>query len=131
EYQDINQAKLNIGFRTYTRGLDPDYVALQVLNGMLGGYPHSLLFKNVREKNSLCYYITSTLDRAKGAMYIYSGIAPQDYKKALDLTLEQLETIKKGEFTEELLVNTKNAMINDLLEMNDSPSRILTNDFTS
>ena len=131
EYQDINQAKLNIGLRTNTRGLDDDYDALRVCNGILGSYPHSLLFKNVREKHSLCYYIASTLDRAKGAMYIYAGIAPTDYQKALDLTLEQIEAIKKGDFTNEMLENTKNAIINDLLSMNDSPTQVLVNDFTS
>ena len=131
EYQDINQAKLNVGFRTYTRGLDQDYDALLVLNGILGGHPNSLLFKNVREKHSLCYYISSTLDRAKGALYIYAGIAPTDFNKALDLTLEQVDVIKRGEFSEELLTNIKNAIINDFREMNDSPSEILANDFSS
>lgn len=131
EYQDINQAKLNIGFRTYTRGLDEDYDALIVLNGILGGHPNSLLFKVVREKHSLCYYISSTVDRAKGALYIYAGIAPTDYQKAVDLTLEQVEVIKRGEFSEELFNNIKNAIINDYREMNDSPSSILANDSSS
>lgn len=131
EYQDINQAKLNLGLRTYTRGMDEDYDALVVLNGILGGYPHSLLFKQVREKNSLCYYISSTIDRAKGGMVIYAGIEHSDYQKALDLTLEQIEVIKKGDFTEEILTNTKNHLINDLLELNDNPSAILATDFAS
>ena len=64
-------------------------------------------------------------------MYIYAGIAPTDYQKALDLTLEQIEAIKKGDFTNEMLENTKNAIINDLLSMNDSPTQVLVNDFTS
>lgn len=131
EYQDIHQAKLNIGLRTYTRGLDADYPALLVMNGMLGGYAHSLLFKNVREKHSLCYYISSTIDRAKGAMFIYAGIAPNDYQKAVDLTFEQIETIKNGEFDEDLLVNTKNQLVNDLLKQNDNPSAIIATDFAS
>jgi predicted Zn-dependent peptidase len=131
EYQDVSQAKLNIGLRTATRGTDSDYYAMLVLNGMLGGYPHSLLFKNVREKHSLCYYISSTIDRAKGAMFIYAGIEHSDYQKAVDLTLEQIELLKAGEYSQELLDNTKNALINDLLEMNDSPSAILSTDFAS
>jgi predicted Zn-dependent peptidase len=131
EHQEVSQAKLNIGLRTHTRGTDPDYYAMLVLNGILGSYPHSLLFKNVREKHSLCYYISSTIDRAKGAMFIYAGIEHSDYKKALDLTLEQIQVLKDGQFSEEILTNTKNALINDMLEMNDSPSAILATDFAS
>lgn len=131
ETQDIAQAKLNIGLRTHTRGLEPDYDDLLVLNGILGGYPHSLLFKRVREEHSLCYYIASTIDRAKGAMFIYAGIAPKDYELAKNLTLEQIDAIKKGEFSDEILENTKNALINDLLEMNDDPNAVLATYFGS
>jgi len=131
EYQEVSQGKLNIGFRTHVRGTDEDYYALLVMNGILGSYPHSLLFKNVREKHSLCYYISSTIDRAKGVMFIYAGVEHSDFKKARDLSLDQLEMLKSGNFDDEQLDNTKNALINDLLEMNDSPSAVLATDFAS
>lgn len=131
EAQEVSQGKLNLGFRTYTRGTDPDYYPMLITNGILGAYPHSLLFRNVREKHSLCYYISSTIDKAKGAMFIYAGVEPSDYQKALDITLQQIEDLKNGKFDEELLENTKNALVNDLLEMNDSPSSLLAADFSS
>src|SRR5690625_7611044 len=56
EKQDIQQAKLHLGYRTNSTYQDDDYHALQVFNGVFGGFPSSKLFINVREKNSLAYY---------------------------------------------------------------------------
>ncbi len=121
EVKDVTQAKLNIGFRTNITGLDADYYPLLVLNGLLGVYPHSLLFRNVREKESLCYYISSTIDKGKGIMVIFAGIDKNDYQKAYELILKQLEMLKKGEFSEQDLENTKKAYINDIRQIIDNP----------
>ena len=53
ETQPVQQAKLHIGYRTNTTYQDDDYFALQVFNGLFGGFPSSKLFINVREKNPL------------------------------------------------------------------------------
>ena len=50
EVKDVSQAKLNIGYRTNTTGNDDDYYALMLMNAILGLYPNSLLFRNVREE---------------------------------------------------------------------------------
>src|SRR5690606_27184035 len=56
EREDVLQGKLNIGYRTNITYGDEDYFALQVFNGLFGGFPHSKLFMNVRERASLAYY---------------------------------------------------------------------------
>ena len=61
EPQDVKQGKLNIGYRTNVFYGDKDYYALQVFNGIFGGFSHSKLFINVREKESLAYYVASRL----------------------------------------------------------------------
>lgn len=48
--EDVKQGKLNIGYRTSITYTDQDYPALQVFNGLFGGFSHSKLFINVREK---------------------------------------------------------------------------------
>lgn len=50
EKQKVQQAKLHIGYRTNTTYQDDAYFALQVFNGLFGGFPSSKLFINVREK---------------------------------------------------------------------------------
>lgn len=130
ETQNINQAKLNIGLRTYTRGLDNDYPALVIMNAMFGLYPHSLLFKNVREKESLCYYISSNIDKAKGVMVIYAGINQSDYDKVVDIIFKQLDIIKNGQFEDDLIKSSRKALINDLLESSDNPLTILASEYS-
>ncbi len=48
--------------------------ALQVFNGIFGGFPHSKLFMNVREKEHLAYYASSSIDTFRGFMTVQTGI---------------------------------------------------------
>ncbi|MEF3328472.1 EF-P 5-aminopentanol modification-associated protein YfmF [Oceanobacillus sp. M60] len=116
EEDQIQQAKLNIGYRTNILYRDEKYPALQVFNGMFGGFPSSKLFINVREKNSLAYYAVSRVESHKGLLFVMSGIAPEDYEKALAIIREQKEAMQNGDFTEEELEETKLLIINQLKE---------------
>ncbi|WP_040980217.1 EF-P 5-aminopentanol modification-associated protein YfmF [Oceanobacillus jeddahense] len=116
EKDQIQQAKLNIGYRTNILYRDEKYPALQVFNGMFGGFPSSKLFINVREKNSLAYYAVSRVESHKGLLFVMSGIAPEDYEKALAIIREQMEAMQNGDFTEEELEETKLLIINQLKE---------------
>ncbi|MDY0396421.1 pitrilysin family protein [Virgibacillus halophilus] len=121
EKQQIQQAKLHIGYRTQIVFADADYPALHVFNGLLGGFPSSKLFLNVREKNSLAYYAASRMESHKGLLFIFSGIAPADYTKARQIIEEQMTAMKKGDFTDDEMDKTKELIINQLLETMDNP----------
>ncbi|MFD0825364.1 EF-P 5-aminopentanol modification-associated protein YfmF [Neobacillus sp. M.A.Huq-85] len=120
EKQDVKQGKLNIGYRTNVRYGDPDYFALQVFNGIFGGFSHSKLFINVREKASLAYYAASRLESHKGLMIVVSGIDLKNYDQAVGIIHEQMEAMKKGDFTEEELNQTKAVIQNQMLETIDT-----------
>lgn len=128
EEQDIAQGKLNIGYRTYTRIGDKDYLPLLVFNAMFGGYAHSKLFINVREKESLCYYCASRLDNYKGVMYVYSGIESQNYEKALKIIDEQLKDMMSGNFTDKEMNLAKKSLINSKLESMDQASGMMAHE---
>ncbi|WP_047984821.1 EF-P 5-aminopentanol modification-associated protein YfmF [Ornithinibacillus californiensis] len=123
--QNVQQAKLHIGYRTNVQYQDENYPALQVFNGILGGFPSSKLFINVREKNSLAYYASSRLESHKGLLLVFSGIAPKDYDKARDIMQQQMTSMKDGQITEEELNETKELIINQLLETLDHPQGII------
>jgi predicted Zn-dependent peptidase len=125
EEQDVKQGKLNIGYRTNIVYGDPDYFALQVFNGIFGGFSHSKLFINVREKASLAYYAASRLESHKGLMMVMSGIDLKNYDQAVGIIHEQLEAMKKGDFTDQELEQTKAVIQNQILETIDT-SRGLT-----
>lgn len=125
EEQDINQGKLNIGYRTFTTFNDNDYSALQVFNGIFGGYSHSKLFLNVREKESLAYYAASRMESHKGILVVMSGIDSINYDKAVKIINEQMNKMKQGDFTESELNQTKIMLKNQILEAMDDPRGIM------
>ena len=116
EKQDVKQGKLNIGFRTNVLYGDSEYFALQLFNGLFGGFSHSKLFINVREKASLAYYASSRLESHKGLLIVMSGIENKNYKQAVDIIKEQFALMQQGDFTEEELQQTKAVVKNQLLE---------------
>lgn len=129
EQLDVNQGKLNMGLRTSITYKDDRYASALMYNGILGGYPHSKLFVNVREKESLAYYASSRYDGHKGIGTIQSGIETQNYSKAVDIIRRQLDELKAGNISDLELSQTK-AMIRNLLsELQDSAFELISFDF--
>ncbi|MGF9965488.1 EF-P 5-aminopentanol modification-associated protein YfmF [Bacillus rhizoplanae] len=121
EKQELKQSKLNIGYRTYITYRDEDYFALQLFNGLFGGFSHSKLFVNVREKNSLAYYAASRYESHKGLLFVMSGIEGKNYEKAVTIIKEQMTAMQKGDFTDEEIMQTKSVIKNQILETIDTP----------
>jgi predicted Zn-dependent peptidase len=120
EEQDVKQGKLNVGYRTNITYQDPEYYALQVFNGIFGGFSHSKLFINVREKASLAYYAASRLESHKGLLMVMSGVDAKNYQQAITIIKEQMIAMKNGEFTDKELEQTKAVLTNQLLETIDT-----------
>ncbi|HET6872836.1 MAG TPA: pitrilysin family protein [Sporolactobacillaceae bacterium] len=125
EQQDVEQGKLNIGYRTNIVMGDPDYYASQVFNGLFGGYAHSKLFMNVREKESLAYYCSSRTESYKGLLIVMSGIEFENYDKAVAIIDEQLEKMRQGDFTDLEIKQTKALLVNGILEGLDNPFSLI------
>ena len=118
---DITQGKLVMGYRTNIDFKDTDkYYSLIVGSNVLGGGPHSKMFINIREKESLCYYIYSAVEKYKGIMFISSGIEFQNYEKTVELVKKQILSMKNGEISEEELQSSKKALINSIRSVGDS-----------
>lgn len=130
EVQTIQQAKLNLAYDTGIYYMAKNYYALQVFNGIFGGFPSSKLFRNVREKESLAYYASSSIDSIRGGLYVRSGIDKNEADRVIDLINEQIEAIKAGDFDDETLVQTKEQLKNGLRQSEDSPSRLINSAYT-
>ncbi|WP_370297646.1 EF-P 5-aminopentanol modification-associated protein YfmF [Ammoniphilus sp. YIM 78166] len=120
EHMEVGQGKLNIGCRTHTTLVDDDYEALLMYNGILGGFPHSKLFVNVREKASLAYYAVSRLESQKGILMLMSGVEIEKYEQAVSIMKEQLQQLKDGIISEQEMSQTKATLKNQLLEIQDN-----------
>jgi len=122
ERRAVKQGKLSLGYRTGITYGDEDYYPLLFYNGILGGFPHSKLFQNVREKASLAYYASSNVVKHKGILFITSGIEEKNYSRALEIILEQVGAIARGEISEDEMENTRMGLRNQLLIQEDNPS---------
>ena len=100
ERMDIAQGKLALGFSSRMHGGDAQTMALLVMCDMFGGGPYSKLFSNVREKMSLCYYCSASSVRSKGLITVDSGVEAPNAERAYEAILDQLESVKRGDFTD-------------------------------
>lgn len=124
EVMPLEQAKLNIGLKL--NDLTPfemKYVC-NMYSYILGGGANSKLFKNVREKNSLCYYINCSYRPVANLMVITAGINKEQFKKCTNLIKRELSNMAKGNFSEENLNEAKTTYLSALEEIMDSPASI-------
>ncbi|MBQ5590068.1 MAG: insulinase family protein [Clostridia bacterium] len=119
EQMDVTQGKLCLGFAIDSDNTLNDYIVSQVFVNLYGGAPFSKLFVNVREKQSLCYYCAARLDYKKSTFMVDSGILEENKNKAYDGILEQLEEMKKGNFTDDDINASKMALSDTVVAISD------------
>ena len=117
EPMDVAQSKLVMVFKCPKQNNE----AFRLFSAVFGGTPFSLLFTNVREKESLCYYCASRVVNGKDALIVDSGVELANAQRTREAILEQLSAMQKGEFTEELLDSAKLAMVGALGAIGDTP----------
>ena len=120
EALDVTQGKLGMGFSC---GSD-DMPALLMGNTLFGGSSNSKLFLNVREKLSLCYYASSLYHRQKGLITVSSGIEFQNYQRAYDEIMAQLEAVQKGELEDWELEGARSTLLNSYATVGDSQGKL-------
>lgn len=124
ERLDVAQGKLTMGFRTGgITSASPQYPALVLCNALFGGTTTAKLFLNVREKLSLCYYASSSVDRYKGVLLVSSGVEFADKQKAENEILAQLDACRRGEFEPWEIEGARRYTVSSLLTILDSQSR--------
>ena len=125
EKQNINQAKLMMGFRTKVNSKDKLYPALLVFNAMYGGTFQSDLNRVVREEHSLCYTIASQIIPDIKLLIVSAGIDSNNYKLTKELVLKELDEYKTGKINQENMKIAKESLISELNEVEDSPNGII------
>jgi len=129
EEDNVNQTQLTIlcslnDLTDYER----KYV-IRVYNELLGGSSNSILFDNVREKNSYAYYVNADTKSYDNIMIIYSGIEPGNSEEVLKLIKKCMNDVMHGKISEENLNNAKETLVGGIKASFDSPSGIINNYF--
>lgn len=126
EKSDFKQSKFFVACKfDKLTDFEAKYVSV-LYSYILGGGPSSNLFTVVREKNSLCYYISSSFRMIYSLLIITAGINSKDFKKCLRLVKQELKNMQLGKFSDEKLEEAKITFLNSVKELKDSPTNILT-----
>ena len=125
ESMDVMQGKLVIGLNINIDNEKDKYIVL-MYNNILGGSATSKMFQNIREKEHLAYVANSMYFRHKNAIFINCGIEIENYDKTLNLTKQQLDDMKKGNFTEEDINNSKKGIIATIKGIEDEQDTMIT-----
>lgn len=125
ETDDVDQAKLNMGFTLPAKYGDPEYFAMIVFNVMFGGDPSSVLFNEVREKQSLAYSIHSQIDAKNGFLFVLSGVSTDKYEIAKETIVSEFEKFQQGDFEEEKLALAKKVILSQRQESYDRAKSII------
>ena len=131
EQRDVHQSIVELAYHFSSQYGDSGHLPLIVLNGLLGGFAHSKLFVNVREKESLAYTISSHFDIFSGLMRIYAGIDRANRTKTIALINRQILDLKRGHFTDEELEQTKNMLKNSILLAQDRQNTLIERAYMS
>lgn len=125
ENKNINQSILILGSKLKDiTEFERKYV-LVLYNYILGGSADSKLFKEVREKNSLCYSISSTHSGIANLEFISAGIDKENYDKAVELIKAEIKNMEDGNFTEEDIKQAKITFLASLKEIEDTANGII------
>lgn len=125
EQKKLEQSTLLLGYKIEPMTEREKMYVSYVFSYILGGGPDSKLFKNVREKNSLCYSIHSSIYGISDLMVIKAGINAKDSTKAIKLIKEQVKKMQKGEFDLEEMEKAKITYLASLKGLEDNPASIV------
>lgn len=103
---------------------------IKLYNELLGGSSSSMLFENVREKNSYCYYINSSVKAYDNIIIITSGVEKTNIDKTIKLTKKILKNITEGKIKEEIITSSKNTIISSIKSSTDEPMGIINTEFS-
>lgn len=101
-----------------------DRYAYSLLSLILGGMTTSRCFQNIREKQSLCYYCSTSGNRGKRALNVYAGVEPANVEKTKQAVLAEIRDICENGVTEEELKAAKLESLNSLTSLSDSPTAL-------
>ena len=98
---------------------------LILANLILGGGVDSKLFKDVREKNSLCYTVRSFSNKLDSLLVITAGIDKNNYSKTVEVITRILNDLKKGKFTDNDIEIAKEFYYTSIEELEEDEYRII------
>jgi predicted Zn-dependent peptidase len=108
EKRELEQVHLCLGSRGFAQQRNERYAAA-LFNTILGGGMSSRLFQRIREKEGLVYTVMSYHNGYLNGGYqaVYAACAPRNLRRVLNLTLDEMRSIKQNGATPQELSAAK------------------------
>ncbi|WEV45142.1 pitrilysin family protein [Streptococcaceae bacterium ESL0687] len=129
EDKPANQSIIEFAYNLPVYFGDSLYMALLVYNGLLGAFAHSKLFMNVREKEGLAYYASSSIDSYRGFLRIKAGIEASKKDRVIFLVDQEVEAMRLGDFSQDDLEQTKKMLETSYKLAQDSAGNLIEQAF--
>ena len=123
--RNVGQSILEMGYHSPVKYSNDEHLPMLVMNGLLGEFAHSKLFTNVRENAGIAYSVSSQLDLFSGLLRMYAGIDRENRNQARKMMNHQLLDLKKGNFTDFELEQTKEMIRRSLLVAQDNQQTLV------
>lgn len=116
------QSSIRIGRLLFPRS-HPDFVGMQVVASILGGYFGSRLMQNLREEHGYTYGVMAAMVNFdhEGYLAIATQVAREHRDEALEQIYYEIERLRHELISEDELQMVKNIMIGETLRILDGP----------
>ena len=116
------QSSVRIGRLLFPR-THPDFVGMQVVASLLGGYFGSRLMQNLREQHGYTYGVQAAMINfdSEGYLAIATQVAREHRDDALGEIYAEIERLRSELVEEDELQMVKNVMIGEILRILDGP----------
>ncbi len=122
EERDVVQGKLCVGIDCDFQPKGVDYAKLLIANDVFGSGSSSRLFMEAREKENLCYYITSRIFRFSSLIAVEAGIDSKNMNRTVDIIKKAISSMQNDNSDIEL---SKKNIINNYKTALDKPDALL------
>ena len=126
ETYDLVQAKLCMLFTLGEPMRTEQLAAVRLAMALYGGSVTSRLFLNVRERDHLCYYCSSSFQSFTGSMAVNSGVEHADAARAEKAVLKELDDLRSGPITAEELEDCRRSLLSGMAGIEDTLGGIET-----
>lgn len=126
ETYDMVQAKLCMLFTLGEPMRTEQLAAVRLAMALYGGSVTSRLFLNVRERDHLCYYCSSSFQSFTGSMAVNSGVEHADAARAERAILKELADLCDGPITDDEFEDCRRGLLSGMQGVEDTLGGIET-----
>lgn len=122
EHPGAVQSSLRLGRLLFTRE-HPDFLGMQVVATVLGGYFGSRLMHNLREEHGYTYGVIAAMVNfeREGYLAIATQVGAEVTEDALQQIYAEIERLRTGQMPDEELSLVKNIMVGEMMRILDGP----------